>query len=295
MRDRRSIVAAAFIAAVGVALAGQADDPRGDQACLAVHGARLPFGVRTVEDVIARRGRARPAFHCSLQAPFGRFVNVIGSSQPWFYLEIPKAGSTSMKRWIGQFTNQLNKPRTLKQKLPIRQSFTVVREPLNRFLSAYGTVRHRAKPKYPFNNTRLSESERFERFVDLLAAKGDHLAMEHTDEGCIWYHPFSQLWFFELLDQPVTRILRLEKIETDLAEFLNETHLAGTNPSGAKRRGAKSSVPLTLQGYLSVPKKNAMEGGFDPRTLRMSSPMGIRKALRYLAQDYACLGYPIPT
>ena len=99
MRDRRSIVAAAFIAAVGVALAGQADDPRGDQACLAVHGARLPFGVRTVEDVIARRGRARPAFHCSLQAPFGRFVNVIGSSQPWFYLEIPKAGSTSMKRW----------------------------------------------------------------------------------------------------------------------------------------------------------------------------------------------------
>ena len=99
---------------------------------------------------------------------------------------------------------------------------------------------------------------------------------------CTGYHTLSQLWFFELLDRPVTRVLKLENMESDLGEFLNETALM-----------SRDQVPLKLQDYLAR-HANPREGDVEVEKLKKSSPDAIRKILEYLAQDYACLGYPVP-
>ena len=128
--------------------------------------------------------------------------------KPAFFLEIPKTGSTTLKRWLGRpfAENKRNK------RFEIHRSFTVVREPLQRFLSGYGTVRHRASRSghwWPFNTT-MSEPEKFEAFVDLLRREGDGLVTNRPKEGCLWFHVMSQPWFLELLNRPIDRVLRLE-------------------------------------------------------------------------------------
>ena len=268
----RALVALAAAAAA----ASRSKDPRNREAC-AIYGARGAYSVVTTEDRIAGRGPGapRPAYDCTLKAPYGRFADAAGGGPPIFFLEIPKAGSTTVKAWLRQesATNKRN------ARFDVRKSFTVVREPLARFLSGYGTVRHRGAHHWPFNTT-LPESDKFERFVDLLSAEGDGLALHRPKERCLWYHAFSQLFFFEFLPgKKVDDVLHLETLETDLARMLAATPLAADN------RTLAPALP---------PRMNAREGNFDTSTLRASSPDGIRKALRYLQQDYACLGYAEP-
>ena len=133
----------------------------------------------------------------------------------------------------------------------------------------------------PFTN--MSEPKQLEAFVDLQTAKGDGLQRYFgMSTRCTGYHTLSQLWFFELLDRPVTRVLKLENMESDLGEFLNETALM-----------SRDQVPLKLQDYLAR-HANPREGDVEVEKLKKSSPDAIRKILEYLAQDYACLGYPVP-
>jgi len=211
----------------------------------------------------------------------------------------------------------------------VARSFAVVREPLDRFLSGYGTVRHRGRDHWPFNDTNADEATTFERFVKLLLREGDALATARPKErtGCLWYHVFSQMWFLELAPRPLDRVLRLEGLANDLPELLRTFPLVGPD---------NASLPAALP-----PRHNTAEGNFDTRTLRTASPSGValalryvrradlsrlnrggaaaaiwivrgdgyqhrhgcdvdipqrqrRARLRYLAQDYACLGYPLP-
>ncbi len=252
-------------------------DPRALHSCRTVYGARGEYSVVTTEDAI--RGKsARPAYVCDLKAPYGRFVDVAGGSDPVFFLEIPKTGSTTLKRWLGRpfAENKRNK------RFEIGRSFAVVREPLQRFLSGYGTVRHRASrgnAHWPFNTT-MSEPQKFEAFVDLLRREGDGLVTRRPKEGCLWFHVMSQTWFLELLNRPIDRVLRLESLEADLKVLLRDLPLLDP-----RNETLKPSLP---------PKQNTVEGNFDTRTLLRTSPRGVQKALMYLRQDYECLGYEVP-
>ena len=77
----------------------------------------------------------------------------------------------------------------------------------------------------------------------------------------------------------VTYVLRLETLERDLERML------AAMPLVAKNHSLEATLPK---------RENTHEGHFNPDELRESSPNGIRKALAYLAQDYACLDYDPP-
>ena len=271
---RSALRCVALVACVG----GEArfKDPRDRPECRDVYGARGLHSVTTVEDVISGRGPedARPLYECRIKSPYGRFVDALDGGPPVFFLEIPKTGSTTIKSWLhAEYAENKRNAR-----FDVRQSFTVVREPLARFLSGYGTVRHRGERYWPFNETRFSEAEKFERFVVMLSAEGDRLATQRPKDRCLWYHAFSQMWYFEFLPQrKVNYVLRLETLEADLEHMLRAMPLVAKN--------------ATLLPELP-PRKNTREGNFDSTELRAASPGGIRKAMAYLKQDYACLGYP---
>ena len=96
----------------------------------------------------------------------------------------------------------------------------------------------------------------------------------------MWYHVLSQAWFFELAPKKVDRVLRLETLGDDLPGFLKDFPLVGPG-----NKSLAAALPR---------RQNTVEGNFDTDALRKTSPKGIAGALRYLAQDYACLGYPLP-
>ena len=74
---------------------------------------------------------------------------------------------------------------------------------------------------------------------------------------------------------------------------------AGLPTRAANRAGsARGAIERTLLG---LQKKSTgkvapylREGDVEVEKLKKSSPDAIRKILEYLAQDYACLGYPVP-
>ena len=110
-------------------------------------------------------------------------------------------------------------------------SFTVVREPLKRFISGYGTIRHRvllkgkkashlssSKVHDPwYSSTREAEIERFKNFVSVVVDEGATLqARNHVKNDCHWNHALSQMWFIELYPQPINFILHVETLEADI-------------------------------------------------------------------------------
>lgn len=271
--------AAILLRAVAAAKDALNADPRTQKTCREFYGARGDRSVVTTEDRIARRGAStpRPAYECTRGAPYGRFVDASDGPPVWYH-EIPKCGSTTVKAWL----RALHAQNKRNKQFEVARSFAVVREPLDRFLSGYGTVRHRGRDHWPFNDTNADEATTFERFVKLLLREGDALATARPTErtGCLWYHVFSQMWFLELAPRPLDRVLRLEGLANDLPELLRTFPLVGPD---------NASLPAALP-----PRHNTAEGNFDTRTLRTASPSGVALALRYLAQDYACLGYPLP-
>jgi len=271
MRRAAAVLVATAVAAMDIG------DPRALHQCRAVYGARDEYSVVTTEDAIGGRGAkdARPQYACDLKHPYGRFVDVADGTAPVFFLEIPKTGSTSVKHWLQRpfAENKRNKA------FDVHRSFTVVREPLQRFLSGYGTVRHRAARHWPFNAS-MSEADTFEAFVDLIRSEGDRLVTSRPKEGCVWFHVMSQTWFIELLERPIDRVLRLERLEEDLALLLRDFPLLDPH-----NHTLSASLPS---------RANTVEGNFDTLTLLRTSPRGIRNALAYLRQDYACLGYEAP-
>lgn len=140
-------------------------DPRIQKKCYGFYGRRgndvaNPIHVWTTEDIIARRIHStnsssergpfidelgngpRANYHAKLGSPYGKAVFLEcpgnGTVPAVAYIEIPKTGSSTMKRYfcLGGSIESLKKD-------PATMSFTVVREPLERFISGWGTIKNR--------------------------------------------------------------------------------------------------------------------------------------------------------
>jgi len=310
------------------------EDPRHLDACRAVHKlvGRSNFSVDTIEDIIAnsklhanttdafkyydqdvsvRIKERRRTFErsprsqaCGMLHPYGGFIQSRDSQQPILYVEIPKTSSSTMKSWIKTFCKDSKYGEghflhsRFTQMAPVLPntllSFTVVREPLKRFLSGYGTIRHRALLKGKtashsssskiqgalYSSDRAAEIERFKSFVSIVVDEG--AIMQARNDGkndCIWNHVLSQMWFIEMYPQPINFVLHVESLEEDIKIL---------------RRYLPVTLPLG-----SPTHKNSVEGSKEPGFLKSdeyikSAPAAIQMVLEYLRQDYVCLQYPIP-
>lgn len=99
------------------------------------------------------------------------------------------------------------------------------------------------------------------------------------------YHVLSQMWFIELYKSPLDYVLHVENLADEFEEMQKVLPVVRKTPS-----------------LSSMPHKNVREGQasakFDAEWLK-TQPLAqdaLRKVVGdYLKQDYACLGYPVPT
>ena len=244
---------------------------------------------------------------CGLLHPYGRFVQSRDSQQPRgiLYVEIPKSSSTTIKTWISALCKDpeygaggygFTQFSLMAPVLPKSQlSFTVVREPLARFISGYGTIRNRVllrgkHASYPGDNvevddnsylaSRAAEVDRFKDFVKLVFDEGPMLQARHQkDDNCQWCHIFSQMWFIEMYPQPINFVLHVESLVKDIALF---------------RRYLPVKLPSVPPRHMNSHEGAKSPGYLEPRELIAAAPSAIKMALEYLRQDYVCLQYPFP-
>ena len=166
------------------------------------------------------------------------------------------------------------------QQLPDNTTaFAIVREPLERYMSGYATIRARVGNRPPFDTANHTEVDHFRWFVQLQTSRGEGMLSELPAIARyphVWYHTFSQMFFLEAYPREVRHILHMESIDADFREL-------------------KRSVDLGCCAN-GLPHQNADEGGLqvDRAQLKEKAPDAIAMLLRYLRQDYVCLGYQLP-
>lgn len=264
-------------------------DPRLRKACRHFHGKWGAgtnvslWSVRTAEDVVAKRTLPHPlhklrARFGTCDLPYGHFLNRSDDeTSAAFWVEVPKTGSTTVRsrfpalKPISDDTSALADGSV--------KSFVVVREPLQRMLSGYGTLQARLQLELPRAHWpeflhEEDEPTRFTRFVDLLVSTPDiELAHSACNVQCIWQHVMTQMWFISLFPAEITFLARTEHLDEDL-------------PAAANAIGAR---------YEDAPSKNANEGGLNVTQIALQAPSALARLLTHLAQDYECLGYPVPS
>ena len=313
-------------------LASKHQDPRLLGACRAVHKSSSNFSVDTIEDIIASSKRnskdlqpskyrdmdvsayvkqRRHTFErsprsqaCGMLHPYGRFIESRDSQQPILYVEIPKTSSSTMKSWINSFCKDAMYGEGDFQSLQFTQmapvfpntllSFTVVREPLKRFISGYGTIRHRVllggeKASHLnsskvrslwYSPTRAAEIGRFEKFVSVVVDEGAITqARNAVKNNCVWNHALSQMWFIEMYPQPINFVLHVETLEADLNRL---------------RRYLPVVLPPGPPTHENAAEGSALPGYLKPEDYIKGAPSAIFRVVKYLNQDYVCLQYPLP-
>ena len=302
-----------------VAVAGQTNkvpsrnsDPRLLPVCW-LHGIRREeegnntTSVNTIEDVIFSRQRQNPSSarmaevtklwektgvrrqSCGMLHPYGRFVQSTHDNQGILYVEIPKTSSSTMKAWLSLCRHPVlgggNFGGGWAQKAPIfppaQKAFVVVREPLKRFLSGYGTVRSRV---LAFHQKSIigheKELQRFRTFVKTLTSEGGLVMARQGHDSCVWCHTLSQMWFIELYPHRIDFVVHLETLEADLKAL--------------KHAVPTISLPAVPPIHKNTKEADHVPGALTSDELIMGAPETIKDILVYLAHDYACLQYPPP-
>ena len=114
----------------------------------------------------------------------------------------------------------------------------------------------------------------FAAFVDGLLENGDRVADRE------WFHGMSQLYFIKVFPYEVDYVLQLERIEEHLALL---EPLVALPPK--KYRVWRNAVEGFADEHL---RAEAVKAAVD------RDPDLPNRIWRWLSQDYACLGYPIP-
>ena len=121
-----------------------------------------------------------------------------------------------------------------------------MREPLQRILAAWGTIRGRLLKGHiyhrpAFLNASDEEAGQFGAFVHELVSKGSDIAAGY---GCDMLHAMPQMWFLNAFPPPaegsrITSVLRLEHLVADWdAMQASDVTAVGNAASGDGRRQA---------------------------------------------------------
>ena len=232
--------------------------------------------------------------------PLGSWPPVDATDEIWWG-EVPKAGSSAIKVRTGVWATRKGKiiaaaktgrghsssiPASSFCMRPIRRNasaFAFVRNPLERLVSAYGTIIARKKKhaaRMQANNWSrwifLSEPGRFKMFADLMVTRGPE--QMHLDGCGSCPHAYSQMHVLNQWHGIYSYIGHTETFEQDWTELVS-------------RLG--SHAPHFLKDSPEGYRNNANEGSSAAWNIRSES-RALRRLLAYYAQDYACLGYERP-
>ena len=214
------------------------------------------------------------------------------------YIDLPKSSSTLLRRHalLRASTNDTVPPLR-------RRPYTFVREPLERFLSGYGTLEARlgamSEPLPAWTKLR-DDVARFEAFVDYFVrispeqgfADFTHTAAEAAERekrgkkltNCLWSHMVPQLWLIRSWGTSTLGFMgRVERLGADLSEL-------------DRRWGVVRPNISQLVSGASPLNRNVDEGRdvVNRTQLRTCAPTAIAKVVAHLRNDYECLGYAPP-
>lgn len=286
----------AIAAALAVAVAASLEtvDPRTRRRCREVFGTwdawrgdrAASARVRSVEEVVS--GRAE---HAPLLAPYGRLVRTAAGVAPPLWIEVPKAGSLSMKTYMASaFDRREASVAAVRANASAAgATFVVVRDPWARLKSAFGTIVDRLESRRGVALVNATAPGDLVcalcDLVDVLTHARDIAHTNRTrlfDEGGVTHHAFSQMWFLNAWDRPIDNVLRLEAYAADVEA------LRARLPPDALPPGAMAAADVG---------RNQNLGGFDRRPLDETGALPATCADRvwaHLHQDYECLAYDVP-
>ena len=213
------------------------------------------------------------------------------------YIELPKSSSTLLRRHA-----LLRAPADDTLPPLQRRAYTFVREPLERFLSGYGTLEARlsamSESLLPAWTRQRDDVARFEHFVDYFIATApeqgfadfNHTAEDAADRrargrrltNSLWAHMVPQLWLIQAWGAPSLAFMgHVESLDADLLAL---HHLWGVVRPNVTRQASEHN-------------KNVDEGRdvVDRTRLRQCAPRAIAKVVAHLRRDYECLGYTPPS
>lgn len=218
---------------------------------------------------------------------------------------IPKCGSTSLRQvlryWLKHHSTLRAREVPVGEVTPrLSGSFVVVREPLTRLLSAYGTILERASRLpgylafrlYPFMR-HADEVARFSHFARLLRYEGDQLMMREAEEinlcerDPIWMHAMSQMFYFQAYAYPFDYVAHLETYDADLIEVERTFSFGSIFTDESERQ---------KQGNNKTMRSNARQGRtqINMTQLMLLAPQAVQDLVHYARHDYACLPDYLP-
>jgi len=208
---------------------------------------------------------------CNCNNPYGRFIQ--GPRHKFFYIEIPKTGSSSVKIMIDRYGADHAIPLN-EADIGSTKAFAFIRHPITRFLSGYGTVIRRLKSIDPVLKSVLNmpEPQRFNEFVDLFVKQGEKMVPLYCSPrtGCILQHVMSQTWFLNFWPGPID-LYRVEGFVDEVTRLAEFTQLD-----------------------LSLPHANSNEG-HTHKNLLMEQIASMQKLHSYFKADMTRFGYqPLP-
>lgn len=223
--------------------------------------------VRSVEDYVSNRTFVDERFDARVLPAYGS-VLPDGS----YYVEVPKTGTWGFKASLARMSSDVSRAPVAARK---NASFAFVREPLERFVSAYGTVLHRTKGlKFLADD----KKDRFSRFVDKLLEFGADVHKEANFTKDV-FHAMSQLFFLGLFPSYIDYLVHVDKLDYELALLSRVVQLP---PPQVKRWNVH-------EGYRDVADRDRMVDAAFERDPNLASKLWV-----WLGHDYTCLGYAVP-
>ena len=299
-------------------------DPRRRRECRSFHGNWQPIAeqpscpevggwrlfskacgmaMRVVEDELANR-TAPEAHTCHIP---GRIVQLRHSGQTVYFVEVAKSASTTIKAMLAAEANAEPRRVCSPGTWPRRTlSFTFVRDPLDRMISAFHEVVTRLAacpdsctlPAFVELGKRREYIASFKAFVEHVTspagAKGirircadnlDRVNLLTPCHVCALEHTASQLWHLQVYPYPIDFVGRVESLDQDLQAL--QQHL------GLRLRGSGMHANARNASALGA---HTMGAGAAParEMLLKAAPRAVDKLVRHLRHEYTCFGYSMP-
>lgn len=186
--------------------------------------------------------------------PYGRLVSLNGNL--WFYVEIPKTGSSTVKKMISESIVPYNNATyTSEQDVAGIKAFMFTRHPITRFVSGYGTIMNRAcgkngGPQEWKTLCQMDEPVRFSTFVRIFAERGTgilDMVVGVDAKSWVMFHVFSSTWFRNFWPGPINFIGQVETFADSLADFNKLTGMSFKLPHSNRNEGGINQTMLLQQ------------------------------------------------